>query len=92
MLANAAFETPRRGRRLLEDLYDGHSVDIALVSAARLSATFPIVSPSARAAGSWPKRYRYHFVDGGYYDNYGMSTLLEWLDDALTSAPSTPCS
>jgi hypothetical protein len=22
-------------------------------------------------------------VDGGYYDNYGMSTLVEWLDDAL---------
>jgi hypothetical protein len=23
-------------------------------------------------------------VDGGYYDNYGMSTLVEWLDEALT--------
>jgi hypothetical protein len=25
----------------------------------------------------------YHVVDGGYYDDYGMTTLSEWLDEGL---------
>jgi patatin-like phospholipase len=54
--------------------------DISLVTAARLSATFPYVSPAARPdiAGT-----QIHAVDGGYTDNYGMATLLAWLDEAL---------
>jgi hypothetical protein len=28
-------------------------------------------------------------VDGGYYDNYGIATLVEWLDEAL-STPDNP--
>src|SRR5262249_53888086 len=27
-----------------------------------------------------------HVVDGGYYDNYGMATMVEWLDAALAGA------
>jgi hypothetical protein len=58
----------------------GKDRDVAAVTAARLSASFPLVTPAARstAAGLQP-----HVVDGGYYDNYGMSTLVEWLDEAL---------
>jgi len=78
VLATVGFDKPRSGRRLLRKLY-GTPVDTSLVTAARLSATFPVVSPSARVAGVWPKRY--HFVDGGYYDNYGVATLVEWLED-----------
>ena len=54
--------------------------DISLVTAARLSATFPYVSPAARPdiAGT-----QIHAVDGGYTDNYGMATLLAWLDEGL---------
>jgi hypothetical protein len=26
---------------------------------------------------------QYHIVDGGYYDNYGISSLAQWLDEAL---------
>ncbi|HWX94044.1 MAG TPA: patatin-like phospholipase family protein [Terriglobales bacterium] len=57
--------------------------DISLVTAARLSATFPYVSPAARPdiAGK-----QIHAVDGGYTDNYGMATLLAWLDEALRAS------
>jgi hypothetical protein len=60
--------------------------DISLVTAARLSATFPYVSPAARPdiAGT-----QIHAVDGGYTDNYGMATLLAWLDEGLR-APGNP--
>ncbi len=58
-------------------------MDISVVTAARLSASFTWVTPGARAAAG-PGSRRPHLVDGGYYDNYGMATLVEWLDQALT--------
>ena len=57
--------------------------DVAVVTAARLSATFPYVTPASRAKAPGPQP---HVVDGGYYDNYGMATMVEWLDEALTEA------
>jgi hypothetical protein len=59
---------------------NGEELDVAVVTAARLSATFPYVTPASRSNASGPQP---HIVDGGYYDNYGMSTLVEWLDEAL---------
>jgi len=59
--------------------------DVGVVTAARLSASFPYVTPAARSDGEGPQP---HVVDGGYYDNYGMATLVEWLDQALTGAGS----
>ena len=67
------------------ELYDPHlysDYDIRIVTAVRLSSAFPYVSPAARAVRS----PQIHVVDVGYYDNYGMSTLVEWLDDALRAA------
>ncbi len=58
--------------------------DIHAATAARLSATFPYVSPAARPDGKFSD-CNYQFVDGGYYDNYGLVSLLQWLDDALES-------
>ena len=60
---------------------DGVARDIGLkaVTAARLSAAFPYVSPAARLDGLAP----YHLVDGGYYDFYGLVALCQWVDDAL---------
>jgi hypothetical protein len=54
--------------------------DMKVVTAARLSAAFPYVSPAARAdvEGAAP-----HIVDDGYYDNYGIASLVEWLDEEL---------
>ena len=57
--------------------------DISLVTAARLSATFPYVSPAARPDMTGPQ---IHLVDGGYTDNYGMATLIAWLDEALRAS------
>lgn len=57
--------------------------DVPVVTAVRLSATFPYVTPAARADAGGPGAPQYHIVDGGYYDNYGTATLVEWLDAAL---------
>ena len=54
--------------------------DIPVGRAARLSATFPYVTPVARPAKA---KHQPHMIDGGLYDNYGMATLSEWLDQAL---------
>jgi hypothetical protein len=60
--------------------------DLLLTTAARLSATFTYVSPAVRIdtvkAGSAKlaaAKYAYHFVDGGYYDNDGTSSVIEFL-------------
>jgi hypothetical protein len=73
------------GLRNFEDLYP--STDVQVVTAARLSASFTYVSPAARADLAGPQ---YHLVDGGYYDNYGMTTLLQWLEQALEDADPLP--
>jgi hypothetical protein len=65
---------------------DNQQMDIDVVTAARLSASFTWVTPAARASSDSLKP---HLVDGGYYDNYGMATLVEWLDEALTDARGT---
>lgn len=70
---------------------------IDVTTAARLSATFPYVSPSARnyyerENTEERKKYNgdniidnnnpqnYHIADGGYFDNAGAFTALEWLN------------
>lgn len=58
--------------------------NMAVTTAARLSATFPYASPMARpSAGSVRKAY--HVGDGGYYDNSGLLSAVEWLRDAGTA-------
>jgi len=51
-------------------------------TAARLSATFPYVTPIATAepGSSTPA---WHYADGGYYDNTGMGIAMRWLDSAM---------
>lgn len=65
-------------RRSFREFYRG--ADIPVVTAARLAATFPYVSPAARA---YRLDERSHVVDGGYYDNYGVSSAIDWVDSAL---------
>jgi hypothetical protein len=55
--------------------------DLNVTTAARLSASFPYVSPVARNNGDF--KFNYHVADGGYFDNSGMFTAIEWLDDWL---------
>ena len=50
--------------------------DANVETAVRMSATFPFVSPAARARLDCLSEY---LVDGGYYDNYGLTALNTWL-------------
>lgn len=63
--------------------------DIPMTTAVRLSATFPYVSPAARADVDDEKRGYTHVVDGGYFDNYGVSSLAAVMHTALEALPSS---
>lgn len=67
-------------RRSFDEIYPGE--DLPVVTAVRLAATFPFVTPAARP--DIKSLDSYHMVDGGYYDNYGISSLIAWLDQGLT--------
>jgi hypothetical protein len=60
--------------------------DIDMATAVRLASTFPIVAPAARADTADPRER--HIVDGGYFDQYGVETLIDWLQRALAEGPS----
>jgi len=81
-----------RYKRLLEGIDPKPTIPV--VTAARLSAAFPYVSPAARAKEppgtkvSEDGFHEDHIVDGGYYDNFGTSSLVEWLDWELTRNPT----
>jgi hypothetical protein len=48
---------------------------LKLSTAARLSASFPYVSPAAIL----PTRPRRHVTDAGYFDNYGVNLAAGWI-------------
>ena len=56
--------------------------DIDMPTAARLSSTFPYVTPIATVRSDTPVQ-PWHFADGGYYDNTGMGIAMRWLDTAM---------
>jgi hypothetical protein len=65
--------------------------DITVTTAARLSASFPYVTPMARNdrenfikdKNNTNILQNYHIADGGYFDNSGALTAMEWLNDFL---------
>jgi Patatin-like phospholipase len=59
--------------------------DVDLWTAARLSATFTYISPPARSWLDARKTQREHLIDGGYYDNYGVTSALDWLTPVLVA-------
>jgi hypothetical protein len=85
----AAFGVPP-AQSWLSDYADGHhlNLDLNLVTAARLSATFPYVSSAARVRGDINISPVQHFIDGGYFDNDGTSTAIEFLEQIFP--PSIP--
>jgi hypothetical protein len=70
----------------LQSLYADR--DIALATAARVSATFPYVTPISRSSPASTPERALHFGDGGYADNTGMALAMRWLDAAMTAQPS----
>lgn len=74
-------EDPRtRGFQRFSQLYPDRDIEIA--SAARLSATFPWVTPVARPKHD-DSNLAYHVADGGYYDNYGVMVAVQFIDELL---------
>lgn len=62
--------------------------DLGWLTAARLSASFPWITPAARAADAagpvaGDPRLGAFASDGGYFDNYGIVTLVEYLGAVL---------
>lgn len=55
------------------------NADMNVTTAVRLSASFPYVSPISRAYADNHKLSSIHIGDGGYFDNYGVFSALEWL-------------
>jgi hypothetical protein len=63
------------------NLYPGEESNLRATTAARLSATFPYVSPISRGDGDEPPggpSKNYHVADGGYGENEGLLTVLDW--------------
>ena len=78
-------ENDSRGLKNFYLLYP--DFDIRVNTAARLSASFPYVAPAARSNSRTVTVGDDHVVDGGYYDNYGITSLLGWLEDAIGHMP-----
>jgi hypothetical protein len=57
--------------------------DVDLWTAARLSATFTYISPPARSWLNARSTQKEHLIDGGYYDQYGVTSALDWLTPVL---------
>ncbi len=71
------------GSRDFYALYGRYNRDVRPVTAARLSATFPYVSPAAHIDYPVRQGLRYHMADGGYYDNDGISSAVDFLTAAF---------
>ena len=56
--------------------------DVSLLSAVRMSATFPFISPPSRPDSRTPSP---HLIDGGFSDNTGLVAGRRWLEVARTA-------
>lgn len=65
-----------------------HKKSISLTSAANLSELFPYLSMASRFAVK--NELEINFVDGGYYENYGLTTAYELVRFCADSLKTTP--
>ena len=74
---------------------DGEHWSVDVWTGARLSATFSYVSPPA-AFAAIPKGQRAaspaarHLIDGGYHDNFGVASALDWIELARDDLGGRP--
>lgn len=69
-------------RRSCDDGPSSHVPDIDAAAAARLSATFPWITPVARIDFGTEVANplaTYHLADGGYFDNFGTFVAIQWV-------------
>ncbi|HEV2577791.1 MAG TPA: hypothetical protein VGU25_11330 [Acidobacteriaceae bacterium] len=73
------YEQPAEGRPAALQFFPTFTKeDMDVSTAARVSATFPFVSPMSRPDTDL-KYAQLHLGDGGYYDNSGLLSALQWL-------------
>jgi Patatin-like phospholipase len=88
MITPITFASPEARARTLQEFVlntvaSTPEPDVDLWTAARLSATFTYISPPARSWLDAAPAQRQHLIDGGYYDNYGVTAALDWLTPVL---------
>jgi hypothetical protein len=90
VFSNGRFPGPEDGgvgRRGIRSFHDDFRLETRLETATRLSASFPLISPASRPS---ELKGRDAFVDGGYFDNSGLYSLMGWLEQAADGLqPST---
>ena len=84
-LVVGTFDPGRMRTLTFDQVYPGR--DVSVLTAVRLSATFTYVTPVARARD--PHATKWHLADGGYQDNFGVATLVDWLEAAVLGADAT---
>lgn len=72
------------GCRVGEACWDSRNLDPRAATAARMSATFPYVTPIARPSlkdfgPGDPVIPQWSVADGGYFDNFGSFAAIRWL-------------
>jgi hypothetical protein len=82
VFSNSRFPDPaarREYQRSIRSFWHDYRLDTRLETAARVSATFPYISPASRP-DLLPGVDA--FVDGGFFDNSGLYSLMAWLEQA----------
>lgn len=85
VFSNAMFPDPSLSGLApgIENFHQKYNLDVRLETAVRMSAAFTYVSPAARPDLPVSE----YLVDGGYYDNLGMTSLVAWLRQATQNVP-----
>lgn len=80
LLCPMSFEFEPKRALDFNGLYPDHDVDAS--TAALLSAAFPYVTPVMRNSDdpACPNLPVFHIADGGFFDNFGVVTVVDWLD------------
>lgn len=89
VLDNEKGETQLMDNLTMQFADDFAKYDMPVATAARLSATFPYVSPITQASLG-EERVRVHVADGAYYDNSGVLSALEWMEEARAALRGHP--
>ena len=100
VFTTSSFADENAGQGATAAIYNFHNIyplrppytyDVSIATATRLSAAFPFVAPAARPNLLRSGQPDFHYVDGGYYDNFGITTLFAWLEEATGETKCDDC-
>jgi hypothetical protein len=78
LISPVTFNLPEEKGLEFNSLYP--DCDINVSTAALLSATFPYVTPITRNSVEPKNKPIFHVADGGFFDNFGIVTAIDWLN------------